>query len=148
MNYKSHIPTNNMNQPVLVVAAIIRKNGKLLIAQRKNDSKREPNKWEFPGGKVEFGEHPEDAIIREIKEELNIKIKVNTFFSVSSHMYERDGKPSHVILLTFLTTYLSGKLEHLDVQDSKWIYPHQFSKFQFVAGDKKIINKLKKKSKS
>ena len=63
----------------LVTAAIIINNGKVLIAQRAEKQKL-AGKWEFPGGKIEFGETPEECRKREIKEELGINIEVNDFF--------------------------------------------------------------------
>jgi 8-oxo-dGTP diphosphatase len=125
-----------------VVAAIIRKGNKILIAQRKKDSKLEPNKWEFPGGKVEFGEHPEAALVREIKEELDIKIKIKSLHSVLSPIYVRDGKKHHILLMIFLTDYVSGEVKNLDVQDSRWVLRKELKKFDFVSGDKKLITDL------
>ena len=64
---------------VEVVAAIIIKNRKILCCQRSKDINY-GGKWEFPGGKIEVGEEKEDALIREIKEELNARIDVKSFF--------------------------------------------------------------------
>ena len=63
-----------------VTAAILKNNGRLLIAQGKATGKL-PNKWEFPGGKVESGETPEDCLKREIKEEFNIDVFVGEYLS-------------------------------------------------------------------
>jgi 8-oxo-dGTP diphosphatase len=127
---------------VPVVAAIIRKGNRILIAQRKKDSKLEPDKWEFPGGKLEFGEHPEEALSREIMEELNIRIKISKLHSVLSHVYDFQGKKLHVILLVFLADYVSGTLKNLDVQDSKWVLKKDLKNYEFVSGDKSLIKKL------
>lgn len=69
-----------------VTAAIIINNRKVLIAQRAEDQKL-AGKWEFPGGKVEAGETPEECLKREIKEELGIKIEVDKFFAESIYQY-------------------------------------------------------------
>jgi 8-oxo-dGTP diphosphatase len=127
---------------VPVVAAIIRRGNKILIAQRKKDSKLEPNRWEFPGGKLEFGEHPEEALKREIMEELNIRIKIRKLHTVLSHVYDFHGKNLHIILLVFLADYASGELKNLDVQDSRWITRKQLRDFDFVSGDKPLIESL------
>lgn len=127
---------------VAVVAAIIRKNGKILIAQRKADSKLEASRWEFPGGKIEFGEHPEEALRREIKEELGIRIKVKKLHSVLSHVYDFKGRKLHVVLLVFLADHVSGKVRNLDVQDSRWIRRDQLREFEFVPADRKLVEEL------
>lgn len=127
---------------VPVVAAIIRKRDKILIAQRKKDSKLEPSRWEFPGGKIEFGEHPEEALVREINEELGIKIQVKKLHTVLSHVYDFRGKKLHVILLVFLTDYVSGEVRNLDVQDSRWVTKKEMKEFEFVSGDRKLVKEL------
>ena len=90
-----------MTTPIPVTAGIIKKNDKFLIAQRKEDSSVGPGKWEFPGGKIEFWENPKQCLKREIKEELNIEIKVEDFLTYNSHVYEKDEK-IHVLLLAFI----------------------------------------------
>jgi 8-oxo-dGTP diphosphatase len=127
---------------VPVVAAIIRKGNRILIAQRKKDSKLEANRWEFPGGKLEFGEHPEEALRREIMEELNIRIRIRKLHSVLSHVYDFQGKKLHILLLVFLADYESGKLKNLDVQDSRWVLKKELKDYEFVSGDRPLIKKL------
>jgi len=68
-----------MNESQKVTAAILRKDGKILIAKRQIGDAFE-GKWEFPGGKIEEGETPEEALIREVKEELDINLKEYTFY--------------------------------------------------------------------
>jgi 8-oxo-dGTP diphosphatase len=71
-----------MSERKKVTAAVIFKNGKVLVAQRSPESSL-PNKWEFPGGKMEENETPEDCLKREIQEELNIDIKVKEYLCSS-----------------------------------------------------------------
>jgi len=101
---------------ILVKASIIQKNNLILIAQRKKDSNIEPNKWEFPGGKIEFLEHPEDCLKREIKEELEIIISIDKLQTVNSHIYSINKKKYHIILMAFLCNFVGGKLEILNVK--------------------------------
>ena len=68
-----------MKRPVAVAAAIIEEEGRILIGQRKEKGKC-PLLWEFPGGKIEPGENPEDCLLREVKEELNLDIRLLQFF--------------------------------------------------------------------
>ena len=95
----------------------------------------------FPGGKVEFLEHPEQSLHREILEELNIKIKIHGIFEVASHVY---GKDHHVVILAFLATFHSGDLKNLDVQDSKWVGLDELKNYSFAAADLQILDKLTK----
>lgn len=135
-----------IDKPILVTSAVIQKDGKILIAQRKKDSIIEPNKWEFPGGKVEHLEHPEDCLVREIKEELCIGISVNKLLHVNSHIYEVNNKKYHIILMAFICNYLNGKLKNIECQDSKWITKSQLKDFDFAVADILLLDLLKKKT--
>ena len=126
---------------IIVTAAIIRKDDKILIAQRMPDSTNEANKWEFPGGKLKDMEHPEEGLIREIKEELDIEIRIEKLFEVNSHVY---GGKGHVILLAFLADYVSGEKKDLEVQDSKWVEPEALKDYDFAAADKPIVERFTK----
>lgn len=126
--------------PLIVTAAVIRRRGKVLIAQRRADSAAGALKWEFPGGKLEFGETPEKCLAREIYEELNLKIKVGKFIGMSSHVYD---KKLHVVLLCYLCEHKSGELKLLEVNDAKWISPRDLSKFKFAAADIPLLPLVK-----
>lgn len=89
---------------VNVVAALIEKSGSYLIAQRANGSLK--GKWEFPGGKVEENESEEEAIVREIYEELNISVKCEDF--ISKVVFIKDDK--EITLSLYRCTYLSGEV--------------------------------------
>ncbi len=89
---------------VNVVAALIEKNGCFLLAQRASGSLK--GKWEFPGGKVEVNETEEEAIVREIYEELNISVKCEGF--VDKTIFIKDDK--EITLNLYRCTYLSGEV--------------------------------------
>ncbi len=129
------------NGPILVTAAVIRRGDKILIAQRKSDSKVEALKWEFPGGKLEHGESPEQCLAREIKEELNLKIEVGELIAISSHVYR---KKIHIVLLCYLCQFKAGQLKCLDVEDAKWISPRKMKTYKFAAADIPLLKKVKK----
>jgi 8-oxo-dGTP diphosphatase len=131
--------------PILVTAAVIRRGKKILIAQRKSDSKVEPLKWEFPGGKLEHGESPEQCLAREIKEELNLKIKVGELIGISSHVYKQK---MHIVLLCYMCKFKTGQLKCLDVEDAKWISPREMKSYRFAAADIPLLNEVKKALKS
>ena len=126
----------------IATAAIIQKNNKILIAQRKKDSWLEPNKWEFPGGKVEPLETYEECLIREIKEELNITISIDKLFFKTSHTYIKNNQEFPITIIAYLTDWREGEVKNLDCQDSQWIDIKDIKKYDFVAGDIPIVKKL------
>ncbi len=124
--------------PVIVTAAIIRRNNKILLAQRLENSKH-PLKWEFPGGKLESGESPEACIKREIMEELNLEIKIKDIFKVVFHQY----KDVDILLLCYLCDSLEGDILPIECNDFKWIDIEELSKFTLVEADIPIVEKIK-----
>ena len=120
-----------------VVAAIIKKNDLYFIVQR-NKKKHLGLKWEFPGGKVELKETLEMALIREIKEELNILINVNE--KIAEQEYEDDK--IKIILHYFLCTHQKGKIKLKEHENFAWVSKNEFSKFDFAEGDSKILLKI------
>jgi len=128
-----------MTRPVVVTAAIIRRDGLVLIAQRKHSSWLEPDKWEFPGGKLEAGERPEDCVVREIREELGIGIAVDRLFMVHPYVYQKEGHPSPIELHVFLARWVGGEAACLDCQDFRWVNVFELRSFPFVAGDVAVV---------
>lgn len=125
---------------LLVTAAIIKKNSRYLITQRPKE-KHLGLKWEFPGGIVEFGEDPKDCLKREIKEELGINIKVKQMFDYSSFIYN-NGR--HIVLLSFLCDFVSGKIKKLGIKDYKWVISKNMNKYDFCEADIQFIRKLQR----
>jgi 8-oxo-dGTP diphosphatase len=131
-----------MTYPMLVTAAIIEKDGKYLITQRpENDGRHNGGRWEFPGGKVEFGEDPRQGLEREINEELGITIVAGDIFEYSSHVY---GTEKHVVLLGIHCDYVSGEIQNHDIADHDWVTPEEMSKYDMCEADLPFIEKLKK----
>ncbi|PPR45482.1 MAG: CTP pyrophosphohydrolase [Alphaproteobacteria bacterium MarineAlpha5_Bin8] len=120
-----------------VVAAIIRKNNKYLIVQR-NRKKYLGLKWEFPGGKVEENETFEEALLREIKEELNIKISLQDKIAEEKYKDEKID----IVLHYFLCTQESGTIELNEHEDLAWVEKKDFDKYDFAEGDGNIISLL------
>ena len=118
-----------------VVAGIIYKNNKFLIAQR-NLKKSQGGLWEFPGGKVEQDETYEQALKREIKEELNADIEVEGYVGENIYHYpEKDIK-----LIFYKAKLLSENIELLEHEDYKWITKQNKDKFEFAEADKAIFD--------
>ena len=123
--------------PATVVAAIIKKDNLYLIVQR-NKHKYLGLKWEFPGGKVESGETFEEALLREIEEELSIVI--NVYEKIAEEKY-KDNKID-IILHYFLCSHKSGNIKLNEHEDFAWIEKKDFAKYDFAEGDGNILSLL------
>lgn len=110
-----------------VVAAFIKKDDKFLIAKRKD-------KWEFPGGKVKGGEKREDALARELEEELNIRIKVNSL------LFKCEEK--NFIFYFYDAEILKGNLKLKEHKMIKWINFKEAKKFKFYEPDEKFLSSM------
>ena len=117
-----------------VAAGVILRGGRVLIAQRKDDCSHEPGKWEFPGGKIEPGETPQECLRREIAEELGIDIEVGKPFCVS----EGEGVALHV----FLARPTHGEPEALDVKDWRWAGQRELPDFSWAKADIAVMKRL------
>ncbi len=124
-------------QILIVTAAIIQHNDHILIAQRK-ENVDQALKWEFPGGKLEPGESPEQCLVREIQEELGLSIEVMKIFDVISHNYG----DRHIILLCYLCRLIAGAAQALDCRDFKWVLAGELHLYDFAEADKPVVSKL------
>ena len=124
--------------PLLVSAGIIQRGGLILVGQRrKND--RHPLKWEFPGGKVEHGETPQQALIRELWEELQIRASVGGELARYQHEYPSG---SRVHLLFFAVPGFDGEPVAKVFEQICWIAPGELPSLDFVEGDLDFIRRL------
>ncbi len=117
-----------------VVAAIIKKDNHFLIVKR-NRKKHLGLKWEFPGGKVQENETFEEALIREIKEELNIKISLQDKIAEKKYKDEKID----IVLHYFLCTQEDGTIELNEHEDLAWVEKKDFDKYNFAEGDGNIL---------
>ena len=120
---------------VEVVAALIFQDGRVLVCQR-HETSEFPLKWEFPGGKLEPGERCEDALTREIKEELAIEI--HDPVKIFSHRHFYPGA-FEVSLHFFRVTRFSGNVRNRVFQQICWVPVGELTKFDFLAGDLPLI---------
>ena len=120
-----------------VVAALIWKDDKFMICQRPANKAR-ALLWEFVGGKVEYGETNEQALVRECKEELNVLISVGDVFVEVIHEY-----PDIMVHLTLFNAIIAEgepqKLEHNDIQ---WITPSEIPNYKFCPADEEILARI------
>ena len=120
-----------------VVAAIIIKDNKIFATQRGYGEFKDG--WEFPGGKVEQGEAPENAIVREIKEELDTVVEVKEYFDTVEYDYPN----FHLSMKCYICTVVSGKLELLEHEAAKWLDKDSLDSGAWLAADLGLVDKLK-----
>ena len=125
-----------MNQ-TQVVAAIIKEENRYLIVQR-NRNKHLGLKWEFPGGKVGFKESFKKALIREIREELNIIIEVKE--KIAEEKYKDHKIDIH--LHYFLCKHIANKIELNEHENIAWVEKKSFNQYDFAEGDGNILSLL------
>ena len=120
-----------------VTAGIIKKNEKILIARRKS-GKHLAGFWEFPGGKQEEHETPEECLKREIREELGIEIRVKSHFMDSIFHYPEKS----IRLVVFRAEYLSGEVVLTDHDKAEWVAVNELRQYDFAPADKPIVAAL------
>lgn len=128
---------SNESKRIEVVAAIIEKDGKILICRRA-ENKTRALKWEFPGGKIEPGETPEQAVRRECREELDVDLCVKGEFMRVLHSY-----PDIEIQLTVFRTAIIGRdprcIEHKEI---RFVYPSELADFELCPADITVAEKI------
>lgn len=125
---------------IQVVAAAIKKNGKYFCAQRP-EGKSLGGLWEFPGGKLESGESPEEALVREIQEEFASVIQILSYVNEASYDYDFGT----VIMKTYEAELLSGELTLLEHQNSTWLAPSELHQLNWAPVDRPAVDLLSKK---
>ena len=105
-----------MSKPIRVVGAVFH-DGERFLACRKKPGKPLEGHWEFPGGKIEPGETPQQALAREIREELNLIAEVGQKVTTTTYEYEF----ATIELTTFYCTLVDGDLRLTDHDDTKWV---------------------------
>lgn len=124
--------------PLLVSAAIIHRGGRVLVGQRRK-ADRHSLKWEFPGGKVEAGETPQQALVRELREELQIEAEVGKELARYEHDYPSG---SRVHLLFFSVNAFSGEPKAQVFEQICWAELRELPEFDFLEGDFDFVRRL------
>lgn len=126
---------------VRVAAAIIIHNGKIFVTQRGYGEFKDG--WEFPGGKIEQGETPEEALVREIREELDSEIEVGELFETVEYDYPQ----FHLSMDCFLCTLKSGNLILKEHEAAKWLSRENLDSVDWLPADNDLIRHLKQRLK-
>ena len=128
-----------MKHVEVVCALIQNKEGKIFCCQR-GPGRALANKWEFPGGKIEQNETQEEALIREIKEELKSDIEVIRYIGVSNHEYVDLEKPFSITMYAYLCKLVNGDLELTEHINSCYADINEMKLMDFAAADIPLIN--------
>lgn len=123
---------------VKVVAAIIVDNNKIFATQRGYGEFKDG--WEFPGGKIEKGETAENALVREIQEELDTKISVNEKIDTVEYDYPK----FHLSMDCFICNVIEGDLVLKEHEDAKWLSKDELYSVDWLPADAGLIEKIKK----
>ena len=119
-----------------VVAAIIVKEKKVFATQRGYGEFKDG--WEFPGGKIELGESSEEALVREIREELDVDIKVGRLLETVEYDYPR----FHLIMHCFICELLSEEIILKEHEDAKWLAEDELDSVDWLPADVSLIDKI------
>lgn len=121
-----------------VVAAILINDNRVFCCQRK-DVGEVAKKWEFPGGKIEMGENHQQALSREIAEELSVEIAVGDFVTTVYHEYSTLAITMHA----YLATIRSGELILTEHLDSRWLLRDELTSVDWAPADLPIVERVK-----
>ncbi len=121
-----------------VAAALILRGRKILICQRTRHQPM-PLKWEFPGGKIEYGEQPRDALKRELDEELGIQATIGDEVARIRHTYAGGGA---IELRFYEVRAFQGDLENRIFKDIRWVSRSELPEYDFLEADQKLIRDI------
>ena len=122
---------------IKVVAAVIRSNGRIFATQRGYGEFKDG--WEFPGGKIEAGETPQQALVREIKEELDTESKVGELIDT----VEYDYPGFHLSMDCFWAEIISGSLVLKEHEAAKWLAADELDTMDWLPADRDLIKRIK-----
>lgn len=132
--------TTKTYELIEVACAIIIKDNKFLVTQRSEEMAL-PLKWEFPGGKVEANESPEDCLKREIKEELNLDISIAEKLNENQHVYESFS----IRLIPYIVKIKSGNIILSEHRDYKFLNKNELLDLDWAEADIPIVHQLLKR---
>ena len=123
--------------PVIVAAGVVFKEDRVLLTRRTQDQHL-GGLWEFPGGKLEEGESPDQAVVRECREECGIAVEVERILEVSYYRYpDRD-----VLLLFYRCRWVAGEVSHLEISDHAWARPSELGGYALPPADEPVLRRI------
>ena len=123
---------------IRVSAAVIHRDGKIFATKRGYGEYK--GKWEFPGGKREEGESGEEGVDREIREELDSKVRIERLICTTDYDYPT----FHLTMDVYLSTLIEGKLTLLEHEDAKWVSLDSIDNLDWLPADWSVIDEIKK----
>jgi len=134
------MPITAANITLVVACALVDSDGRVLVAARPS-GKSMAGLWEFPGGKVEAGETPEAALIRELKEELSIDVTAACLapLSFASHAYDE----FHLLMPLYVCRKWDGQIAPREGQETQWLHPRDLFDLPMPPADKPLIAALR-----
>lgn len=136
----------NEKKRIEVVAAVIIREGRLFATQRGYGEWKDW--WEFPGGKIEAGEAPVDALKREIREELATEIEVGDLLATVEYDYPKSLRSGvegfHLSMQCYYCRVISGKLTLLEHEAAKWLVPEELDGVRWLPADLEVIPQIKR----
>ena len=123
---------------VVVAAAVVIRDGRVLLTRR-SEGQHLAGMWEFPGGKLENGESPEEALVRECQEECGIEVGVSEILEVTHHRYPE----KEVLLLFYRCELRAGEVRHLQVADHAWVAPEKLDEYPLPPADEGVVARIR-----
>ncbi|CAN5528684.1 (deoxy)nucleoside triphosphate pyrophosphohydrolase [soil metagenome] len=124
----------------LVVAGLMVREGRVLITQRTAVQKQPALalKWEFPGGKLEPGESPTAALVRELREEIGVTVEVGRVWEVLFHAYPAFD----LVMLVYAATIVDGEPRCIEVNDTAWVAVADLGGWDILPADRPLVERL------
>ena len=123
---------------LVVAGLIIGDDRRILITQRRADQEL-PLQWEFPGGKVEPGESPVAALIRELGEEIGVMVEVGRIWDVLFHAYPAFD----LVMLVYVCRIVEGAPRPIEVADVAWVAPRELARWDILPADRPLVDRLR-----
>ena len=129
--------TDARPRKLVVAGLVIGEGDRVLITQRRADQAL-PLQWEFPGGKVEPGEAPVDALVRELREELGVTVAVGRIWDVLFHAYPAFD----LVMLVYVCRIVDGSPRAVEVADLAWVPPRDLARWDIPPADRPLVERL------
>lgn len=140
--------SDNRQQYFVAAAVIFNDEGKVLITKRHSPSNPEVhNKWQFPGGSVDYGEHPKEAALREIQEETGLTIQITADKPVVfSHVFK--NHQAHIVLMVYKAQFVSGELnishDLEETSEAQWVDPQEIASLPTLPQTQETLEEILK----